>query len=488
MRRVASLVAVLLLAAACGSTSRSRTVGQDAASTAGTSGAPSASAGASASAKPGAAGSGAPAGAAGAGVGTGRAGSGSTTGGGAPGSVASQSGQIEVGFLNTKVGNAAAAGLNTGETYTPAEVFHALVNAMNDRGGLAGRKIVPVVADTDTATARWETDYQAACATFTEDRNVQAVLGYSFAMIDSFESCLTKAGVAHLTGGYAVGDEKTLDDHPAMFATTNPTVDRRYLVQLDGAVRSGFLKKTHRLGLVLDDCPPDWRAYNRTVVPYVKRTGLNVVAKTVVSCPDGASDVAPVVQQLNNAVLQFRSANVDRVFVEGIPFVFFANTAEGQGWHPGYLLTSTTAGAALEANNIPERQLENIFASGWLPYLDVSVSKQPAKTAPQQRCLALLKEKGVIPEQYNDFHSAYTTCDAMFLYERALKATRGVSAAGAVATAIEALGTAYAGPTAHNGKTGYGPDDHDAVSTYRPWTWKRDCDCFLYIGGPRPMP
>ena len=109
---------------------------------------------------------------------------------------------------------------------------------MNDSGGLAGRKIVPVVADTDTATARWETDYQAACATFTEDHHVSAVLGYSFAMIESFESCLTKAGVSHLSGGYAIGDEKTLDDYPALVATTNPTVDRRYLVQLDGAVNA----------------------------------------------------------------------------------------------------------------------------------------------------------------------------------------------------------------------------------------------------------
>jgi hypothetical protein len=487
MRRVVLLVALLLLAAACGSTSRSRTVGDAAASTASASDAPSTFGSATSSSRPGESGAGTSVSTGGGSI-SASARPGAATSGGSSGAAASQTGPLEIGFLNTKVGNAAAAGLNTGETYTPAEVFRALANAMNDRGGLAGRKIVPVVADTDTATARWETDYQAACATFTEDHHVSAVLGYSFAMMESFESCLTKAGVSHLSGGYAMGDEKTLDDYPHLFATTNPTVDRRYLVQLDGAVKSGFLKKTHRLGLVLDDCPPDARAYTRTVAPYITKAGLNVVAKSVLSCPDGASDAGPLVQQLNNAVLQFRSANVDRVFVEGIPFIFFANTAEGQGWHPGYLLTSATAGAVLEANNIPERQLENIFASGWLPYLDVSPSKQPAHTPPQQRCLSLLKGKGVIPSQYSDYVTAYTTCDAMFLYERALKATHGVSAAKVVTSAIEALGTSYAGATAHNAKTGFGADDHDAVSLYRPWTWKRDCDCFLYIGGPRPLP
>jgi hypothetical protein len=486
MKRVALSAVVVLLAAACGSTSQNRATSDAGAAadavTADASTAPSSADAPAASGGPasGARSSGAAAVASSA--------PGARPAGRSAAVIKPQSGPIEIGFLNTQVGNAAAAGLNTGETYTPAEVFRALANAMNDRGGLAGRKIIPVVADTDTATARWESDYQAACAQFTEDRDVSAVLGYSFAMIDSFESCLTKAGVAHLTGGYAVGDEKTLDDYPAMVATTNPTVDRRYFVQLDGAVKGGFLTKKHRLGLVLDDCPEDWRAYNRTVVPYIKRTGLNVAAKSVLSCPDGAADASTVVQQLNNAVLQFRSAGVDRVFVEGIPFIFFANTAEGQGWAPGYLLTSATGGAALEANPVPERQLENIYASGWLPHMDVSPTKQPAKTAPQQRCLDLLKGKGVIPEQYNDFHSAYTTCDAMFLYERALKATRGNATPSLVTKAIESLGTAYAGATSHNGKTGFGPDDHDAASTYRPWTWKRDCDCFFYTGGPRPLP
>jgi hypothetical protein len=483
MRRLALLVVVMLLAAACGSTSqngaisdaRSKTVpaaSGEPGTSPGATGAPRSSAstggavgGTIASARPGATGSG-------------------------PAATVpkAQTGPIEIGFLNTQVGNAAAAGLNTGETYAPGEVFRALVKAMNAKGGVAGRKIIPVVADTDTATARWETDYQAACASFTEDHHVSAVLGYSFAMIESFESCLSKAGVVHLNGGYAMGDEKTLDDYPALFGTTNPTNDRRGLVQLDGAVKSGFLKTTHKLGLVLDDCPPSVRAYNRTVKPYIRRTGLTVAADAVLSCPDGASDASTLVQQLNNAVLEFRSKGVNRVFVEGIPFIFFANTAQGQGWYPGYVLTSATGGAALDANPVPEDQLENIHGSGWIPYLDVSASKQPPKTAPQQRCLSLLKSVGIIPSLYNDFHAAYTTCDAMFLYEVALKATRGASSAGVVMRAIEALGSSYKGATSIDARTGFGTGDHDAVAVYRPWTWRKDCECFLYTGGPRPLP
>ena len=482
MKRAVLAIVVLLLAAACGSTTHNNK-----AITAGATDAPVASASADTSASPGAKngtttsnGS----------TGTATTGTtGSSNHGNTPTStVKSVTGPIEIGFLNTSVSNAVAMGGNNGETHSPEEVFRALVKAYNAKGGFAGRKIVPYVTDTDTATDRWETDYSAACENFTHDHHVSAVLGYSFVLIDSFEACLAKAGVTHINGGYNVGDETTLHDYPSMFASANPTADKRYLVQLQSAVTDGNLKPTNKLGLVLDDCAPDWRAYNRTVVPYIAKAHLNVAAKTVLSCPDGSTDVSPLVTQLNNAVLQFHEKGVDRVFIDGIPFIFFANTAEGQGWYPGYLLSSATGGAVLDANPVPERQLEHIHAAGWLPYTDVSASKRPAQTAAEKQCFALLKSQGIVPAQYNDYMNAYTTCDAFFMYDRALRASHGVATASVVRSAIEAFGTTYAGPSAHDGKTSYGPGDHDAVSVYRPWTYKKDCTCFLYVGAARPMP
>ena len=49
---------------------------------------------------------------------------------------------------------------------------------------------VPVYAETNTASSNWESDYQAACATFTQDNRVDAVLGSSFAYFVSFEAAL----------------------------------------------------------------------------------------------------------------------------------------------------------------------------------------------------------------------------------------------------------------------------------------------------------
>lgn len=399
----------------------------------------------------------------------------------------SQTGPIQLGFLNTKVGNAAAFGINVGETYPPGQIFEAVVKAMNAKGGMAGRRIVPVVADTDTASASWESDYQAACAQFTQDNKVAAVLGYSFALLESFESCLAKAGVPHLSGGYAVGDEATFERYPHLIATTNVTADRRFVLQLEAPMKAGVLTTANKLGLLIDDCAPQARAYQRSMAPFIKSKGLNVVATTTMSCAQGAGDVGGVAAQIQNAVLQFRSRGVDTVVTEGVPVVVFAQQAESQGWRPTYLLTSTSGGAAL-GTNVPAGQAANMRGFGWLPAIDVTTGRQPPATPAQQKCLDMLRAEGIVPAQYNDFLSAYTTCDALFLYEAALTATRGAADAASVVRAITALGAGYQSPSTLNGRTSFGPRRRDAPAEYRPWGWDSSCSCFVYKGEAAPLP
>jgi ABC-type branched-subunit amino acid transport system substrate-binding protein len=406
---------------------------------------------------------------------------------GGPGTIQARTGPLQLGFLNTTVGNAGAFGLKTGQTYEPKAIFLAVVGVMNSAGGIAGRQIVPVIANTDTASASWETDYQAACAAFTQDRHVAAVVGYSFALMDSFESCLTKAGVAHLSGAYAVGDVTTFQQYPYFVGTTNITDDRRSVLQLDAPLRAGVITKSNKLGLMLDDCPPEARAYSRSTAPYIRSRGLNVVATSTLSCVSGASDDGRAAAQIQSAVLQFRTKGVDTIVAEGIPVILFAQEAESQGWHPTFLLTSNTGGAAL-APNVPAAQAANMHGYGWLPPVDVDTVHQPAPTAPQKKCLDMLRAKGIVPAQWADYFAAYTTCDALFLYQAALTATAGAADGSSIARAITALGTTYVGASPLDGRTAFGPDRRDAPSEYRPWGWDGGCSCFVYQGAPAVLP
>lgn len=396
-------------------------------------------------------------------------------------------GPVTIGFVNTKVGNAGNAGLEVGQTYSTDQVFRALVNAMNARGGLVGRKILPVTAESDTASADWNTQFQAACDTFTRDNEVSAVVGYVFGFFDGFESCLAKAGVVHLNGAYTVGDEQDLRRYPTLFATSTLTADRRYLLQAAAAVREGWLTRESKLGLLLDECANDQRAVKNTLEPYLKAQGITVADRRTFSCAGGAGDVGPAASQVQAAVLAFRQRGVDRVFVEGIPTVLFAQTAESQGYRPGYLVTSTSPGSALEPN-MPQEQAKNVHGYGWLPEVDVSLSKQPPKTAPQKRCLELLASQQVRPTQYNDFLNAYTACDGLFLYERALQLTNGSAATGSVVAALGSLGTSYPGVGVYGGKTSISRDRRSLPTTYRPWAFSAGCSCFDYTGGELPLP
>jgi ABC-type branched-subunit amino acid transport system substrate-binding protein len=398
-----------------------------------------------------------------------------------------QNAPLEVGFLNTKTGNASAYGLNTGETYTPRQTFEALVKAINDRGGIAGHKLVAVVADTDTASSSWDVDFAAACQTFTQDHHVAAVLGYAFGFFEAFENCLAKAGVPHLSGAYTLGDITTAEQYPLLVGTSHVTADRRYVVQLKGAVDIGLLTKSSKVGLLLDDCPFDVRADKRSTQPYIRSAGINVVATSTMSCAAGATDVSAVLSQIQGAVLSFRSKGVDMVVAEGIPVIIFSASAESQGWRPTYLLTSTTGGAAIEAN-VPASQAANMHGSGWFPPADVDGANQPAATPGQQRCLAMLKAERIVPSQYNDFVSAYTSCDALFLYEAALTGTKGDARGPVVAAAIAALGSRYGSVSTYSGRTGFSSTHRDAPAQYRPWAWVSSCSCFRYTGQAAPLP
>ena len=181
---------------------------------------------------------------------------------------------VRVGFVNTKVGNAESAGLDVGQTASTEKVFRTLVTALNAQGGLAGRRIEPLTADTDTAGGDWNSDFQAACERLTKDQEAEVVLGYVFATLDSFENCLLKAGVPHLSGAYTVGDEQTLRDFPTLVGTNTLTADRRYRLQLEGAVREGYLTKASKIGIIADECPSTRRAFKNTVEPYLKANDL----------------------------------------------------------------------------------------------------------------------------------------------------------------------------------------------------------------------
>lgn len=408
----------------------------------------------------------------------------SATTGSAPAVPAASKGPIQLGFIVTNTSNAGSLGINAGQTYTDKQLYNALVAAMNKSGGINGRKIQPVYGVTDTASANWNSDFQAACAKFTQDNHVAAVLGYIFVFLDSFESCLAKAGVPHLYGGYQPGDVSQQREYPGLVSTTAPTSDVHWQVGLEGAVTSGLLTPKNKLGIIVDTCANDDKAFNRVAVPYLK--AHHITYETVVGqCSQGQSDTGSASAQIQNAELQFRSQGVDTVFVEGVPALLFAEDAESQHWYPTYLMTF--AGAAFESN-VPTDQLKNFHGFGMIPSVDVDPLHQPyAWNASEKRCLDMLKSQGLTPQAYNDYFEAFTTCDSLFLYAAALKADGGQTAVGPVISALSSVIGRTLLSSTYAGSGRYVADQHGGPAVWRQWGWTSSCSCFTYIGQPHPI-
>jgi hypothetical protein len=418
-------------------------------------------------------------------------GTGTTGATGATGAGGSPSRQpIKIGIVLTATSNAASFGVKLGNTYDEKQIDDALVAAMNAQGGLNGRKIVPIYAKTDTGSNNWETDFSAACATFTQDNKVEAVLGYVFNYFSSFEACLARKGIPHLNTGFNIPDNKELSAFPLHLALDVPTIGRRSLAKLEGGVADGVLTPASKIGVLRDTCPGTARSFDQVFLPAVKRLGLQVKQDISISCGSGNSDSGAAVSALQSAELQFASSGVDRVIFhsvsEGPALLLFTTNAESQNYRPIYLVSSLANLESLRGF-MSANQLKNVHGYGWMPTQDVPPSTYPKANSNQARCLALLRSKNITPTSGPDFYYAYNICEAFFVYEQGLKGTGGNSRGAAVMAAVKGLGTSFTSATNEGGST-FRPSLPDAPRAARHLVYTASCTCFSYTGPQRAIP
>ena len=401
------------------------------------------------------------------------------------------SGPIEIGFVRTAVSNAAEFGVDFGETVSEASVIEALVKEYNAHGGIAGRKIVPIYADTDTASNRWDADFAAACATFTQDHKVVAVLGYVFDFQPPLEDCLRAKGIPHLSTTFNVPDAATMRRYPLLEALATPRIERRSIAKIDGAIRDKVLTSRKRLGVVMDTCPGTERAWDTKVLPYLKSRGITPTAVERLSCGQGSSDNGRAIREIQNAILRMRSARIDTVMPHSVsegPGIFvFSVEAQAQRWTPTYIV-STLVNAAVLGSQMPPEQAANMHGYGWMPAQDVPPSKWPPVSSSGKRCIDMVRKQGLTPSSAVDYSFVLNTCEALFLYERALRVTNGSHDGRLVIGAIEAIGKTFTSALNLEGGSFYSETAHDAPSRVRHFAWDGDCGCFTYRGASRPLP
>src|SRR5439155_1527067 len=103
-----------------------------------------------------------------------------------------------------------------------------------------------------------------------------------------------------------------LKNNPGMIAVDSVSTDRKIRSILNKAIAAGFLHSGSKLGVYVEDCPYDERAYDRNLTPIVTQHHITVFREDT-SCFNGYSDEGEQQSTLDAAVLKFRSEGVDTV-------------------------------------------------------------------------------------------------------------------------------------------------------------------------------
>jgi hypothetical protein len=425
--------------------------------------------------------------------GTGAASAGPTpTGGKTTATPVKATGPITVGFLTTATSNASAYGASNGNTVSESGIDNALVNALNKQGGIDGRQIKLVFAHTDTGGSDWAGEFQAACATFTQDNHVDVVLGYAFDYAPGFESCLAKEGIPHISDSYAVTSQAEMAQYPLYWSLDTPPIEQREMAKYEGAMKTGVLTPSNKLGVILDTCAGNQAAWQDTVLPFLQAHHINVAPPFTIACGTGQNaGLVSTVASLTNVLLRFRSEGVNRISfetAEGPALLLSSIEAQTQGYHPDWIVSSL-AGLAVIGGETPIPQMQHTYGFGWVPSEDVLPQYAPTKNAAQRRCLSLLHSQKSYPKAAADYVYAYDACEAVFLYADALKRDGGATTGTAVSQAIASIGTAFQSTLNLDGRSDYSAARHnDAPLVYKPLNWDGNCHCFRYGSQTFTMP
>lgn len=259
---------------------------------------------------------------------------------------------VKIGFLVANLNELNAAGFQVGIAGDSDKIINAWVNAINEAGGIACRKVEWVKETFDVLSVD---DMIAKCKAMTEDHKVFAVM---------------------TTGGYdSVAQLCIAKDHQTPFINPEPepeqwyrdaapylwnllmTKDRMHRNHVRYLVQSGELVpgKT-KVGVVYHGVPNVAPSVEGTMLPELERLGVKPVKVVSLS-----SDSQQALAQINQTVLQFRQAGVEYVLFP-MNLIFktqFLTTAENQGWFPKYTDSDHYFGCFdFTTDTYPERAFE----------------------------------------------------------------------------------------------------------------------------------
>jgi hypothetical protein len=424
-----------------------------------------------------------------------------TASGSAPGVTATT---IKVGVPYTANGEAANAALGASAITRGDEKGYmtAVIDDINERGGVAGRKLSPVyfAYDAQSADSKDAQD-QAACAALTQDNHV--FVSFAGGLTENFDACLAKAGVAKLSSGRLINEDAAyFRKYATSFNLSVPSQDRMMADQVATLKKLNYFTGWNpstgqagpnpvKVGILSVDTPKWARPLRSVLLPRLSAIGHAVDSANVVEVynPSSTADTGKTASDLQNATLKFQSNGVTHVLVldaNGSLTLLWAPNAKNQRYFPRLGVNSATGAQALkDAGIMGNDQLNGAMGLGWFPSLDLPAAETTKyATAQTNRCLELIKKKtGQTFTSTNAASLALTKCDMGWFFELAGRSVGGALNLQSITSAIEAVGDAYRPALTPSVRISAGR--HDGIVQGYEITWDTGCTCAKYVGKHR---
>jgi hypothetical protein len=377
-------------------------------------------------------------------------------------------------------------GLNPGNTQDEANV---LIRYMNNHGGIAHRKIVPIWFE-GSATQNVQNEYQQACSKWTQDNKTFAFgLGDLAGGNPLFDQCAANAHAFNMTtGGVALEDRPTLQRFGTDIDLTELSDDDAMRDTIAGLSRQSYFSGGAKVGIATWDQPDFAYGVKHVALPMLARLGVNNVPVQYVAVPQSEGDLSATSASINNAVLKFRTMGIDHVLLfdgtagingAGTLVLLWMNDAQSQHYNPRYGLNSTS-GLSTLAPDLPAQQMAGSLAVGWIPVLDETQHDYPASKYPAagKACLRIMAAGGEKPTTVNQTGSELGICDWLFFLKQVLDPIAGTVTVSNAMASINGVGRSFSSGAV------FGVDvtgsRHDGVSTARNAAFVGSCTCYRY--------
>ncbi|MCW2571619.1 MAG: hypothetical protein JWO88_1677, partial [Frankiales bacterium] len=375
---------------------------------------------------------------------------------------------------------AGAGGEDPGDTrrYTQA-----VLDDINARGGVLGRKLV-VVWQSVSASADVATSQQAACARWTQDHKVFAM----FFQGEIVYQCAKKAGVLAYGAG---GTGPIYARYPNVFAPPDTRLERLGAVTVKSMVHADWQKPapkwpTGKIGLITWDDNDYKYSMKNGWLPALHDAGLKETDVRYVAVPQAGGAMADASAAISSDVLAFRQEGIDHVFISdgtagiftgaGLTLLFLEN-AKSQGYFPRYGFNTNNAPGW---SNLPADEESGMLAVDSLNYKPES-DAGTSPNAQRDRCFGLMRKRGLPVGDDATRIVALTACDPVWFVEAALRRTQGTTLPYMIAAA-ESLGTSYRSPFSYGNRLSH--TQHDGAALFRSSAFDDGCSCMKYASKP----